>query len=1469
MPLKSHSRRRRPTGGRRIGVAAAALAACLAGLLAVAAPAGAGTVSNQRPPLFSFDGSGTTAGKFVLGHPIPTHPNFTAGIGAAAVDDATGDVYVLDSGAKAVDKFDSEGTAKNFAAGSAAGTSSLFGPRSGEPFDTGHDFFFDVLSDLAVDNSGGAGEGEQGRLYVSGSGIGAGDGPIYVFKPSGELVPWSIPSSIHPCGVAVDHEGHVWVGGGSDGEVHEFASSGEPALELKHFRVEAGSRIPCRLGIDQDGEGSYVAPWAGEPGTLKYVGGLFDSALTSEPTWALAVDQTAADGHIFTIEKPHNQDLESTLDEYEPCSAPGCGATLLGSSGPGSIGDGRGVAYNAAKDWVYVPDLYTETVRVFGPRASGAVPDVSEGETDEIGKTEATARGTINPGSLPNTYHFEWVRAEIQKIEIYATGGRFRLNTGSGETNALPFDISPTTLQAELETFYGEGNVEVTGKAATAGVPDEIEVLFKNDLAGRFVPRMSGRFLEPFEEPEPYKGGDSPFLPHAIPIDEVSRGQLWADAEGQSSWPESNPSIEPTDNADHAVSQHLSGLSFNTTYDVRLVGANTEPEGDPEKRLDAYSNADTFTTLPPEPPTVSGLSLSAITTDSAHLSATIDPQEDETSWRLLVDPAASAQTSQAECEGFPEADFETIEQGSIPRGEPGSYALDTELSGLEPGEIYCLRLVAANSNPESATADALFHTLAVPPTEVALAFVAPRTDTAARLNFYVNPEGEAPLNYRFEISADGTSWTPLEELVSTLDAHRPVVLGEEAKDLAPNTAYHYRLGLVENHGPEGSGGAAASLGEEGTFTTRTSAEMTIPPNAFGEAEKRGFELVNDPDKGNQNARAAELVSDGHSPAFSLRADGEEFLWTVLGGAPGANSGTQATFLARRTGSGWVSQSLVPPASEQVGEGGSSYFPFIASPDFSRFVFEVAEPKVLTTGPPTFVRLDASGGQQVLHAYQNVGKIPNVDASADTAHVLLVDPETGKLEDIGGGSEEVSLIPPPAAPLGVPQPGGSPPACGLDREGSSFFGGGGGGGAAGQFENGYHRMSVTDASRVYFQVHPNSEFPSCNGKWALYERNREAEPATTTPILTPAKGTADTAMIRATPEGRSLYFATSAKLDPADANSDLDIYRWDEAAGKSTCLTCEAAADAHVTGRVLISDDFSHVYFDSPNRLVPGHGAQGADNLYVLSAGEVRFVASPVRLTGSQLLSSDGNVLSFLSDRPLTADRIAASCADVLNKGKLVPCEELYRYDARDGSIECLSCRHDGVTSNNVSLSNFGPSFQASADGSTAVFTTVERLVAADVNNSADLYEWRDGAVRLLTDGVTRYPIGFAGPTPLAVDADGSDIVFSVASPGLTGFEQDRVANVYDARIGGGFTPSSPPAHCSEESCQGPLGATPPSPQPGSAAYEGPGNLAPLPSCRKGEVRRKGRCVKRHHHRRHRRHRRTHLRPTAPRRGAGP
>jgi hypothetical protein len=1247
--------------GRLLGAATLSLL----GLLLFAAPALAGTATD-RPLLFSFDGSDTTAGAF-------------SGITRLGIDQETGSVYVMDSGHQVIDKFNPDGTAANFSGIGASSLSGIATPQ--EALSLGGD------ADISVDNSGGA---TQGRIYVNGDG-----GAVNAFDPAGSYL-WQLESSLfgEDCGTAVDAAGHLWVGDfGHGGKAVEFANTGSPPAQIGEVDDTTGQ--PCRLNLDASGN-VFFNQWLQK--VDKYVGGVFDSTLDPGGNRDIAIDQSSASGHLFTI---HNGDFS----EFESSG------TLVGSFGTNLITDGQGIAYDKALDRVYVSDRGSKTIEVFGPLATGTVPDLTIEPTGEIDVSKAKFSGQVNPQSVPNSYFFEW-----------------KQGTGSS----------------------------------------------------------------------------------------------WAGAKS------STPQSLPEDSVDHAVFFNASGLAGNTTYQVRLVGTNTE------NGLRAASSPDTFTTATAAAaPALTIATPSAVSTTTAQLSGTVNPREDfGTTWRaqLSTDPACAS--------GFSDRPLHKLEsEASTP------VAVSEELTGLIPNQDYCVRITATDSFGTTTSEVKEFTTEAVAPTQASTAFVAPRTDTSARLNGRVDPEGATlahPLTYSFEYSEDGGStWIALPDQQYSGGAREQIVLGEELTELSPNTTYQYRF-IAENEA-----GPASPQGEAKSFTTRTAEEMALPPNAFGEAGKRGIELVNNPDKGNQNVHTT--VFQDTSP---MTADGEKAIWNVYAGAPGSNTAAYGAYLAERTPEGWRSRGLTPPAEQQVGnaeEGG--YALAATTPNFSSFVMIAGEALVTITGGRTLVRVDANQHQTFLKTYEEEVKDSTPDLTDDGAHALFVDrvSQSGlpaQLEDIGSGAPEtVSLM-----------PDGSPNECGLGI-GTSFADplGSTGEGVQPQWRPGYHMIATTDASRVYFQAKPNADErnpgePCGSARWGIYERNRETEETTLVDPGVPGKSPQ---FIRATPNGRAAYFLTYSNLDPADTNSDPDVYRWDEEAGESTCLTC-VLPDANVTfgstvdGRVLVSDDFSHIYFESSSQLVPGEGIAGVPNIYVLSGGEVRFVADPVALNGSldrsqAELSADGNVLLLKaqSSRTLTGDEVAAEA------------QELYRYDYRDSSLECISCRRDGLTEDALVFPGGGDFFHMSADGSTVAFATRETLVPLDVNHGVDIYEWRNGVVRLISDGVSSFPTQESGAAEVhAVSADGRDILFSLVDPGLTGFEQDGFANLYDARIGGGFEPPSPPVHCSEDSCQGPLVPPPAVSSAASSTFSGRGNQQqggskPRRPCATKRGKARKRCMRKH------------------------
>ncbi len=886
-------------------------------------------------------------------------------------------------------------------------------------------------------------------------------------------------------------------------------------------------------------------------------------------------------------------------------------------------------------------------------------------------------------------------------------------------------------------------------------------------------------------------------------------GASWADAQS------SSPVPLPAATEEIAVSHSISGLRGNTTYQVRLVGTNSETG------LQATSAVDTFTTVTPPAPEVTIAAPSSVEVTTANVSATVNPREDfSTTWRLQLstDPACAT--------GFSDRPIHDLESESN-----SHVAVAEELTGLVNSQHYCVRIQATNSFDSVTSETKEFTTDPVAPSQVFTAFSAPRTDTTARINARVNPEGASsvhPMTYRFEYSKDGGStWISLPDHEYTDGAREQIVLSEELTGLTANTTYSYRFSA------ESGAGVASPQGGVETFTTRTSAEMILP--------ERGIELVNSPDKGNQSIS----VFGGSSFKVPFSRDGNRVIWETDGGAPGGPTGAHNTFLAKRTSSGWISKSVVPPVTQQVGAGSFNYILTAMTPDLTHFLFRAHIPVALTTAvPPIFVRTDENASQDILASYAPIelNMLPSfTELTDDGSHVVKENPETDQIEDIGSGVPELVSV----------MPEGNPAECGgpdsLKNE---------------QWQVGYSVMSVIDASRVYFQARPNDD---CSASSGIYQRNRKSGETT---LIDPGVLGKAPEIVRATPDGQSVYFLTASQLDPVDGNTSGDVYRWDEESGESACLTCEAHPSVSIkvgaASPVLISDDFSHLYFESEEQLVPGHGKQGTDNIYVLSGGEIQFVANPT-LTGVSaleqdpppVLSSDGNVLLFkaLAGPRLTADRFPAQCIEPTDTGEVPQaCTQLYQYDDRNSSLECISCRTDGITQHNPG--SLGGSnlfdYRMAANGSTIAFVTTERFLPLDVNHDADIYEWRNGNVQLITDGISDQPNSLiAALRVVAVDENGSDLLFGQVPPesSATGFEQDGLLNFYDARIGGGFEPPSPRVHCVEDSCQGPLQAAPAPKSAASVGFSGRGNEASQVRKRRPCAGKRGqakrRCVRKH------------------------
>lgn len=204
--------------------------------------------------------------------------------------------------------------------------------------------------------------------------------------------------------------------------------------------------------------------------------------------------------------------------------------------------------------------------------------------------------------------------------------------------------------------------------------------------------------------------------------------------------------------------------------------------------------------------------------------------------------------------------------------------------------------------------------------------------------------------------------------------------------------------------------------------------------------------------------------------------------------------------------------------------------------------------------------------------------------------------------------------------------------------------------------------------------------------------------------------------------------------------------------------------------------------------------------------------------------------------------------------------EIYRYDVQTNRLDCTSCAPTNArASEDANLASWGLNV---TDDGRVFFTSAEPLAARDLDGRKDVYEWDDGAIQLISAGTSPFDSSL-----LSVSSNGVDAFFFTRDTLAPQDFNGNTVKLYDAREDGGFFVSPPPFPCvASDECHG-AGTTRPAPADiGTATGAGAGREA-QPGCKKGLVKRHGKCVKprhkkrhhkkRHHKKRHHKHRSGH------------
>ncbi|HXS34923.1 MAG TPA: hypothetical protein VN758_14265 [Solirubrobacterales bacterium] len=714
--------------------------------------------------------------------------------------------------------------------------------------------------------------------------------------------------------------------------------------------------------------------------------------------------------------------------------------------------------------------------------------------------------------------------------------------------------------------------------------------------------------------------------------------------------------------------------------------------------------------------------------------------------------------------------------GSIPL-DLDDHQVSATATGLSENTQYRFRLSAANANGTDRTAEVAFSSAGRPLVGTTGSPV--RTATTARLEGRVVPSRTAT-TYHFEYGSEGPcEANPCEatEAHAAGSGDEVELVSQQVEGLQPDTTYHYRV-IADNGNPAGLGiGADMTVTTRGSDAPLTHGHFPGPPGS-----DRAYEQVSIADSGGNPATVATAVSDNGDRAF----------YRVSGGTPISNTGSFVSPLyaervetAVHQGS-WHSQEIGPPRDQLAGN--------------------------IWIGPSG--RVDLS--DQIL---------VNTDSVADGAAIWRLRPgqPAAKIfepESHGGVgytvSEDASRVIvssqkslDPAHPataqnmydvtLGVPHivgllPDGSVPACSISGVSLS-----------------------ADGSLAFFG--------GCGGN--LYLREIDTEQ---TKLIGPG------GFIRSVPG--AAFFSTTKSLEAGDGGGS-DIYRYEIGSEATSCVTCVVSGLNADVGENAVAADGSRVYFKTSAALLPGAATPGVYRVRVAD-GDLAYVGpgSGVIIgedpSQGEAITPTGSALVFAS-----SNAGLNAIGGQQNAGTL----QYYRYDDRDRSLTCLSCPQDGsapLTSVERSLLSPGGDLEVgangtaiSADGGTFAFATFTPLLGGDQNTfrpgqapevGADVYEWRDGRLLLVTDGLTDWPVN-SRPYVSAMTPSGNDIFF-IAATQYTQDALDGYSRVYDARIGGGFEFPAPPKPCPLEVCQGTPKGAPEEQAPGSGTFAGPGNAQP-------------------------------------------
>jgi hypothetical protein len=316
--------------------------------------------------------------------------------GALAVNDETGDVYVIDQGNDRVEIFSATGAYVGQFNGEGSPTGRFSWPYYGNDEQPG---------EIAVDNSKNPLDPSAGDVYVVDTLHDVTDkfgaSGVYLGQVQGRFKE-TADGHRGVGGVAVDSDGDLWVQGPenspvmdeyNDALMNEFKSEIAMAQGIQN----KSHPYPGRIGVAFTTNGDF------------YIGQTEGKALFVEKA-SLAVGEFGSSGSFVSEEVQRNElasgiavdessndayiDNETSVAAYTPSGG------YVERFGAGELHASEGIAVNSSTGAVYASDVSDQEVDVF---SAFIVPDVTTGSVSHAGETSVVVEGVVNPDGLPVT----------------------------------------------------------------------------------------------------------------------------------------------------------------------------------------------------------------------------------------------------------------------------------------------------------------------------------------------------------------------------------------------------------------------------------------------------------------------------------------------------------------------------------------------------------------------------------------------------------------------------------------------------------------------------------------------------------------------------------------------------------------------------------------------------------------------------------------------------------------------------------------------------------------------------------------------------------------------------------------------------------------------------------------------------------------------------------------------------------